>query len=231
MGSIWTNGSNPNYPPLDAVVRSAGLSVRLWDGWQTRSRSSGGFNNLSGIVVHHTASPSTQSFDNDWRYCAVGHPDSPVANMLLGRDGLVGIHAAGAANHAGKGGPWNSSHGQIPLDSANSYAIGIEAQNNGVGENWSPVMVDSYERLVSALCDAYNLDPLKDVMAHFEWAPSRKIDPWGGNQVTAGFSYTGPHEWIMRGGSGYCDNVAKRVIGPVGDSEEFVYPWFTTRSA
>jgi hypothetical protein len=229
IGAYWLNGSVANYPALDVVIRSAGLSIRTWDGWQSRSRSSGGFNSVLGIVVHHTASPSTQSFDNDWSYCAVGHPDAPVANMLLGRDGLVGLHAGGASNHAGKGGPWSASKGTIPLDSANSYAIGIEAQNNGVGENWAPEMVDAYERLCKALCDAYHLNPLQDIMAHFEWAPSRKIDPWGGNQATTGHPYTGPREWIMRGGNGFCDAVKNKggsLPPPVVDDTEglFVYP-------
>lgn len=197
MGTFWLDGRLPDYLPLDYVVAGAGLNLKTYSGWQTRSRSSGGFNRVAGIVIHHTASPSNQSFDNDWNYCAVGHPDAPVANMLLGRDGLVGIHAAGASNHAGKGGPWGSSSGTIPLDSANSYCIGIEAQNNGVGENWSEIMVESYVKLVHALCSAYRLDPLRDIMAHFEWAPTRKIDPWGGNVATPNYPFTGPFKWKM----------------------------------
>lgn len=221
MGSIWLDGRTGNYPPIDAVIRGAGLNLQTWSGWQTRSRSSGGFEQLLGIVVHHTASPSTTSFQNDWSYCAVGHPDAPVANMLLGRQGQVGLHAAGASNHAGKGGPWNASAGQVPLDSANSRCLGIEAANNGTGEYWAPEMVDAYERLVAALCSAYRLDPLRDVMAHFEWAPSRKIDPWGGNTPTPGFGYTGPHQWNMRGGAGFVNMVAKRGTPVVEDDEVF----------
>jgi hypothetical protein len=106
MGAIWLDGRLAAYPALDVVCRAAGLHVRTWAGWQNISRSSGGFEQLLGIVVHHTASPPTSSFDNDWSYCAVGHPDAPCANMLLGRDGTVGIHSGGASNHAGKGGPW-----------------------------------------------------------------------------------------------------------------------------
>ena len=29
------------------------------------------------------------------------------------------------------------------------------------------------------MCDAYDLDPARDVVAHREWAPDRKIDPAG----------------------------------------------------
>jgi hypothetical protein len=219
MGSIWLDGRSGAYPALDMVIRSAGVPIKLYSGWQTRSRSSGGFTQLLGIVCHHTASPSSQGFQSCWDYLAVGHPDSPVANMILGRDGTVGVHAAGASNHAGKGGP------------ANSYCIGIEAQNDGVGENWSPAMMESYEKMCAAMCSAYGLQA-SDCIAHREWAPSRKIDPWGGNQATAGFVYTGPRMWPMRGGQGFCDGVARRMSGgPDTGDEDFVFPWFATRSA
>jgi hypothetical protein len=211
IGSVWLDGRLAAYPALDVVVRGAGLKVRTWDG-------SGGFEQLLGVVVHHTASPPTTSFDNDWSYCAVGHQDAPVANMLLGRDGTVGIHAGGASNHAGKGGPWAASKGTVPLDSGNSRLLGIEAQNAGTGESWAPVMVDAYERLVAALSDAYGFVPATDVPAHFQWAPTRKIDPWGGNTPTPGYPYTGPHPWTM---AGFTANVAARMGGqlppPEGD--------------
>ena len=226
MGAYWLDGRlGSHYPPLDVVVAGAGLKVLTWEGWQHRSRSSGGFNGVYGLVVHHTA--SSTSWENDWSYC-VNASDGPVANMLLGRDGTVGIHAAGASNHAGKGGgssggggaPWYCSRGQVPPDSANSYAIGIEAQNDGVGELWSPVMVDAYERLVAALCTAYGLRIDTDVVAHREWTPNRKIDPWGGSSPTAGHPYTGPRQWVMRGGGGFCDAVAARIAGGAGPNEE-----------
>lgn len=205
---IWIDGSQSKYPPLDAVVRAAGLHVRLYEGWKDRSRNSGGFSQLLGVVVHHTASPPHQPFEVDWRYCAVGHKDAPVANMLLGRDGTVGIHAGGASNHAGSGGPWQCSRGYIPLNSGNSRLIGIEAQNNGVGEEWAVEMVEAYEILVAALCRAYDFQPETDVIAHFQWAPTRKIDPWGGTVGTPGFPYTGPHKWDM---TGFRGNVRKRM--------------------
>jgi hypothetical protein len=210
-----------NLPNVVEVLRGAGLDVQEWSGWQRNSRSSGGYDNPGPIctVVHHTASPSTSSFQNDWSYCVVGNPDNPVANMLLGRQGQWGVHAGGASNHAGKGGPWNTSRGQVPLDSANSRSIGIEAQNNGVGELWSSEMVESYIIGVSAMCRAYGQDPLRDVMAHFEWAPGRKIDPWGGNQGTAGFPFTGPRQWIMGGGGGFRDYVAVGSPQPVDDPD------------
>lgn len=222
MGDLWMNGST--LPNLADILRAEGLDVQTWSGWEWSSRSTGGFNPPGPmmVVVHHTASGSGTSFQNDWSYCAQGHQDAPVANCLLGRQGQWGVHAAGASNHAGKGGPWNTSKGQVPLDSGNSRSIGIEAQNNGVGENWSPDMVESYEIGVSAMCKAYSLAPPTDVPAHFEWAPDRKIDPWGGNSPTAGFPYTGPHEWDM---NGFRTGVAGRIVGipPVPQGDDVLY--------
>lgn len=226
MGTYWLDGRlGADWPPLDVVARGAGLDVSTWSGWQNRSRSSGGFTAVRGVVVHHTASPTTVTFQNDWSYCAVGHPDAPVANMLLGRQGQLGIHAAGASNHAGKGGPWSCSSGVVPADSANSNMIGIEASNNGVGETWAPAMLDAYERLVAALCDAYRLDPARDVVAHYEWGgpvvgqPGRKIDPFG-PAGGPGFAYAGARSWAMRPGPGtFTDAVATAAAGGEPDQE------------
>jgi hypothetical protein len=231
MGTIWLNGSDPAYPALDVVVRSAGLSVQTWEGWQHRSRSSGGITKLQTIVCHHTASPPSTSFQSDWSYCAVGHPDAPVANMLLGRQGQVGIHSAGASNHAGSGGPWppagiTSSRGTIGQDNCNANSIGIEAANSGVGEVWSAQMVDAYERLVAALCSAYGL-LATDCVAHYEWGgpnpptAGRKIDPWG---PAEGVSYGGSRPWDMRSGSGFLAAVARRMTGEPEPDDDDVEP-------
>lgn len=198
MGGIWLDGRTSGYKPVDRVIAEAGLNLLLYPGWETRSRSSGGFEALLGIVVHHTAGSPNGKWQSDWDYHAVGHADAPVANILLGRDGKVGLHAAGASNHAGKGGPLTTSKGTIPLDAANGRTIGIEAQNDGVGEIWQPVMLDAYERLVAALCNAYGM-VAPDSIFHARWAPSRKIDPWGGSYQTPGFVYGGPRTWDRSG--------------------------------
>jgi hypothetical protein len=67
----------------------------------------------------------------------------------------------------------------------NSSAIGIEAGNNGVGETWTPVQQDTFVALCRVLCDSYGI-PIDHVHAHFEWAPSRKIDPAGNSRYAAG---------------------------------------------
>jgi hypothetical protein len=195
MGSIYLDGRH-GYPSLLEVVASTGVPTTGYSGWETRSRGSGGYDAAPmAVIVHHTASPARstpgQQFANDASYCAVGHQDAPVANMVLGPEGQVSVHAAGASNHAGDGGPWSTSRGTIPGAGANSRTIGIEASNDGQGQLWSTAQQDAYVAIVAALCSAYGFDPGRrgptssDVIAHMEWAgpnpptPGRKCDPAG----------------------------------------------------
>jgi hypothetical protein len=95
--------------------------------------------------------------------------------------------AAGASNHAGKGGgssggggaPWITARGQIPPDSGNSNAFGIEAANNGTGEVWPKAQTDAYVVMCAALSAGYGLVIASDYRSHAEWSPPRKIDPRG----------------------------------------------------
>ena len=100
------------------------------------------------------------------------HRTKPVGAIYLARDGEIVIGAAGATNCAGKGGPYTTCKGTIPLDSGNSNTITIEAGNAGTGEPWPTAQQDAYVALVAALCSYYDFDPWRDVMAHFEWAPT-----------------------------------------------------------
>jgi len=118
--------------------------------------------------------------------------DRPVGAIYLARDGLITVGAAGATNTSGKGGPLNTSRGQIPLDAANRYVISIEAANDGVGEPWPNAQLDSYLRMVRALCDRYGLKvAYGDVHSHWEWT-TRKVDPAGNSPYA-----TGGNKWNM----------------------------------
>lgn len=177
MGSIWLSD-------LDAVIKSAGLKMRTWQGWQTRSRSAGGYERLWAIFCHHTA--SNTSPDNDCRYQWESADSRPIGALHLARDGLITVGAAGATNTQGKGGPVATSNGTIPLDRGNDYGLAIEAANDGVGEVWPTVQQDAYVKLVAALCERYGLDPRRDVFAHHEWAAGRKSDPAGNSRFASG---------------------------------------------
>jgi hypothetical protein len=166
------------YTDVDSVLRGAGLDVRensQNQGWQTRSRSSGGFPAVPlAVFWHHTASKTAIENDLAWQ----GHncPDKPVGNMTIDRNGTVWPVAAGASNCAGKGGPASFSRGTIPLDQGNTRGWQIEVTNNGVGEPWPQVQIDAYFLASNTLNAMFGNDPA-DVITHHVWAPTRKIDP------------------------------------------------------
>ena len=181
MGTIWLTD-------LPDVLRAAGLTVTVWPGWEGRSNKRGGYDGIYGIAVHHTAGNSDAP--NDCRYMWDNAALRPIGAIHLARDGSVTVGAAGQTNCQGLGGPLKTSRGTIPKDRGNSHAIAIEAANNGVGEPWPTAQQDAYVAMCAALCNAYGLQP-DDVFAHFEWAPTRKIDPWGPSR------YAGRSKWDM----------------------------------
>jgi len=133
-------------------------------------------------MCHHTASNPSSDGQSDVNYMVSGSDAAPVANLYLSRSGKVWVMAGGATNTNGSG---SDPCGHTPTDSMNTHAIGIEAANNGVGEPWPTVQQDVYVRLVHALCDHYAI-PVGRVHSHFEWAPTRKIDPAGSSRYASG---------------------------------------------
>ena len=175
---------------LPDVIAAAGLDVETWPGWETRSRGSGGYDQVWAVFAHHTASKTSMHNDCSYMWDSTSG-DQPIGAIYLDRSGLVVVGAAGATNCQGSGGPYGVTAGTIPLDKGNAYGIAIEAANNGVGEPWPQAQTDAYVELVAALCDAYGLDAAIDVIAHFEWT-SRKIDPAGPSPYA-----TGSASWNM----------------------------------
>lgn len=177
---------------LAAVCRSTGLVVHEEPGWQQRSRRDNTQeyppSGPSAVMCHHTASPAHTDGRRDVDYICYGSPVKPVSNLYLSRKGEVWVCASGPTNTNGAGHDWWG--GGVPDNAMNSYAIGIEAANNGVGEQWPWVQQGAYVKLVAALCRAYKI-PVNSVRAHFEWT-SRKIDPAGQSQYA-----TGSAKWDM----------------------------------
>ena len=157
---------------LSSVPRAAGLKVAEVDGWQTRGH--GPMGDPKGVILHHTAGgrggnmPSLGTITK-------GRPDlaGPLCNYGLGRDGTVYVVAAGRAYHAGPG-KWQG------VTAGNSEMIGIEAENDGVGEPWPAVQVEAYVRLVAAILKQIGAAPIM-ACGHREFAlpKGRKIDPTG----------------------------------------------------
>lgn len=149
-----------------------GLDVKAVAGWKTRGHP-GSYDPI-GVMIHHTASaagsnaPALGTVTN-------GRPDlpGPLCQVLIARDATVYIIAAGYAYHAGEGGPFR----EIPANSGNRYMVGIECENNGVGEAWP-----KEQRKVMALVTAVILEHFDRgagyCIGHREWT-SRKIDPAG----------------------------------------------------
>lgn len=156
-------------------LRRWGLKVEEKDGWRHRGRPYNFY--PRAILVHHTASGAQSG-----NFAAEGIVTNgrtglpgPLCQVLLGRDGTVKLIADGYANHAGYGGP----RAGIPENQGNSYTIGIEAENNGLGEPWSKAQLNAYYRLCAALLVWIDVKDVSKVFGHKEWAPSRKIDPRG----------------------------------------------------
>jgi|SRR6187402_1180603 len=178
MGSIWLHGVVPS---LQAAF---GAELQLYPGYETRSRSTGGFEGKPrAIIWHHDADPPTGSDDSVIAYEYINAGDRPIGNFHVKRNGVVVMGAAGASNHAGKGGPLSTTTGTIPLNQGNLYMIGVEFSNSGVGEPWPQRQVENGLKLFSILCKFYNLSPETDVYGHFDYCqpscPGRKIDPAG----------------------------------------------------
>jgi len=160
---------------LPTHLRRWGLKVEEKDGWRDRGRPYTFA--PRAVICHHTASGSESGNFASEATVTFGRSDlpGPLCQFLLARDGTVKIIAKGYANHAGVGGP----RAGIPENMGNTYAYGIEAENNGLGEPWSPAMLNAYYRLCAALLDYMGTKDVSKVFGHKEWAPGRKIDPAG----------------------------------------------------
>ncbi len=175
MGSYYVD-------ELLEVLSNAGCAFglnQITDGWERRSRSSGGFDFAPyGIQWHHTA--SSASVESDLQYMINGSPDRPVGNVLLDRTGVFWPVAAGAANTSGKGGPNPFSRGVCPKDSGNTRLWSIEIANNGVGESYPQEQIDAAFQGSNALNAHFGNFPT-DVITHALGAgdgyTDRKIDP------------------------------------------------------
>ena len=152
---------------LADVLRAEGLNVIEHDGWKNRGH--GDFKDLRGVLCHHTAGGGS----NDWNIVQNGRPDlpGPLAQLVLERDGTYRVIAAGVCWHAGAG-DWPG----WPTNNANWHVIGIEAVNNGVGQEWPEVQLDAYYRGCAAILRKMELGK-GSCVAHKEYSSQGKIDP------------------------------------------------------
>jgi len=159
-------------PWLADAFRKNGLHVLEVEGWKTKGRP--GTFEPRGVIFHHTASAKNGGSAPALGTVLNGRPgiNGPLCQVLVGRDRTVRLIAAGRANHAGKGGPFRN----IPKDSGNAFLIGVEVENDGIGEKWSPELLQTCDLVFATLL--LGLRRQADwLIGHKEWAPGRKIDP------------------------------------------------------
>lgn len=154
----------------DSLLRS-GCKMAPRAGWEKRGRAE--FGEFKGVMIHHTASTQRDRNAPSLGVVTDGRSDlpGPLCNLLQGRDGAFVVIAAGRANHAGKG----SWHG---VTNGNSSTIGIECENDGLGEPWPEPQVQFLAMGVAGLLDQGGL-PTIMCMGHKEYClpKGRKIDP------------------------------------------------------
>lgn len=169
---------------LPEALRLWGVEVREMNGW--RERGQGDFTDIQGVMVHHTGAANTSP-----ETIAFGH--SALRGLLsqihLSPKGIATMCGVGIAYHAGeadagRGGPAGqgyvtrpSATGQKSYTTGNARYIGIEAQHSGNPKDpWPEAQMEAYVRCCAAICWflGYGTDR---VIAHKEYAPSRKVDP------------------------------------------------------
>lgn len=155
---------------LARVAKKTGFPVEEVAGWEKTGH--GGMDSCSTIVIHHTAGADNGKDYNSYNTVKNGRPGlpGPLAQYGIGRNtGKVIVFAAGKSWHAGK--VAKTAHN-------NDNAIGIEIENNGVGEKYSDNAYNSAVALAGELVKEFGLS-VNDVLGHKEIAvpKGRKIDP------------------------------------------------------
>lgn len=170
-------------------ARAAGLTVVELDGWQTRSRSSGGYDGAPWCVMwHHTASNGDGAADAD--YETFRADARPVCNVNVGRDGTLYVCAAGATNTNGKGGPYRLPDGRtVAADAMNTRAVGMELSNDGVGMMFPAAQLHTAFTFSTLVTGAYIDGRHDNVVQHVDWAPTRKIDPATAGAIDPAFGW------------------------------------------
>lgn len=154
---------------LPSVLKLAGLKVVEIPGWKERGH--GDVGKVKFVLCHHTAEKIDADVKPSLPILIEGRPglSGPLSQLGLGQDGTYYIISAGLAYHAGAG-QW------MGITSGNANSIGIEAENNGLGEPWPEVQMEAYARGCAAILKHIKQGPVMCV-GHKEWAPTRKIDP------------------------------------------------------
>jgi hypothetical protein len=186
MGDIWL---------LDGptALRDHGCQVIEYPGWQIRSRSSGGYEQVLAYGTHHDAWPTHVPWQRRAQYAWEQASARPIGAMITNFDGTIIWGAAGATNTQGRSEhPIRMSRGTIPTSRGNLYVVANEIMCDGIGTPFTEDQCEAVERSAAAIVELCNLSPL-DVLSHHRYT-ARKIDPRG--HATGRPSWaTGYSEW------------------------------------
>lgn len=158
---------------LLAALRGSGYPVHEVSGWRTRKRPNGSFT-PKGVLVHDTVGAQTGDAPT-LNVATNGRSDlpGPLYNVLIGRSGKIYLIAAGRCAHAGSGSLPGVASGNRQL-----YGVALENAGGDIKQPYPPVQLLSLKAVVASINDALGV-PFSNVWGHKEYAPGRKIDPWG----------------------------------------------------
>lgn len=162
--------------------------------WRTHERDDATglmFSPVYGCITHHTGSDASDSSNRELIHN--GRPDlkGPLAQFGLNDNGLIDLHSAGRANHAGGGDPrvlravQNESYEDYPPEpryhqgspgayDGNDVFYGCECYYSG-STNMTKEAYAALVHLWAAICDFHGWSA-KSVIGHKEWS-DWKPDP------------------------------------------------------
>lgn len=119
------------------------------------------------VILHHTAQESTEQTLKTFTLTRT----AVSSHYVVGADGRVVqmVNDYLRAQHAGIGKWGNNSD-------LNSSSIGIEIDNNGLGEPYTDAQIESLLKLCEVLKKRYGI-PTANFIGHADIAPTRKPDP------------------------------------------------------
>ncbi|MGW6008685.1 peptidoglycan recognition protein family protein [Streptomyces sp. NPDC055210] len=173
-----------------ARLRAEGVKVVEVGNWRTHNRNSKGkFDNVNGVMIHHTVTKGTAA---TVAICRDGYAalPGPLCHGVIAKDGTVHLVGYGRANHAGAGDDdvLAAVIAEKALPAANEantdgnrHFYGFECENLGDDKDpWPAVQVEGMVRAATALCRAHGWGKggTTSVIGHKEWQPG-KVDPRG----------------------------------------------------
>jgi N-acetylmuramoyl-L-alanine amidase len=146
------------------------------------SRSGKKLNTVKKIVVHYTANPGA-SAENHYRYFNTLKDRYASAHIFVDKTeainiiplGEVAYHAGDIQKHNADGTPYRGVKELLP--SANYLSIGVEMCIEKDG-TFHPDTITRTEDVFVELCKKFNLDPMCDIVRHFDVTAKNCPSPW-----------------------------------------------------